>query len=317
MTEFTQRDTAPNQVPLNDKDTIGLGAAAILDPSSTMRVLNRQGLISYTNLPVGIDPFQRPVESGPYSDIDNNPEFASFWPHKLDSLPEGSFRVVSQVVAMALEAPAAERYERKIIVSGNEFGQTVDTQADTWDFVRGTERIREALGFKIKDGAVIGMPTPETVKAAAARQGVFVRLLADYGTIPPEDYLKSFAAGEYPIATMTEENYRHDIEDDHLTAIVLGGGPLRIGLQEAAVKNLLPTGDVNGCTDGIDTYTGLLRLVVSPHPQRDSEHYGTLGRQSLIVLGEEIGISADTTNEIIKTAQENALHFGMKVRELA
>ncbi len=152
--------------------------------------------------------------------------------------------------------------------------------------------------------------------------GVEIQFFPKVGVISDIDYLRAFADGKYPVSTKEELQYMHDIQDDHITAMVLGGEPLKQALAEVASRAIADarrplrrnrsTGDTASM---IDTFTAILRAVVS-RGTTDVPFILERGRSTLIKRGEALGLTAEKTQEILEHAQETGRTMGLKVREL-
>lgn len=167
--------------------------------------------------------------------------------------------------------------------------------------------------------ALVAIPSPETIKKSCAEMGVEIELFNGMGLISPHEYVQSYSEGKYPVATGNETYYAHDIQDDHLTGVILGGVELRDALAEVS-KGVLETendeaiGDLAG---RIDTFTTVLRSVVAPSISTAGEAYGErLGRRTLYQEGERLGFSHDTVEVILSTAQKNATDLGIEITHL-
>lgn len=264
-----------------------------------------------TNLPKGIDVFANP-------DLDL-PEQTDIRLGVLDELPEGEY-VISRIIdddGYPLEI------KRVIPVIDSPMGKVVGTEAwgsdVKWPLQSGTEELMGSLGYIVVevDGhqVIAAVPTPETIQKAAHDLGVEVHVfLDDRPYVDGRDYLDSFAKGEYPIG-----KYPHDVEDDHITAMVLGGKPLKDALSVAS-EDVLLTGDENAiklAAGTIDKFTAQLRGIISDHTQLRGETYGRQqGRATLHEYGAKLRIPPEVVEEILATAQENARGFGMSVKEL-
>ncbi len=191
-----------------------------------------------------------------------------------------------------------------------------------WSMQSDATELMQSLGYEVEQTAhgpeLSAVPTPETVRAAAGLSGVDIRFFSDVEHISGSDYLQTFADGQYPVSTKTETMYWHDIDDDHLTAMVLGGEPLKQSLSEVAKEALAKGGDaIDGIAARVDTFTATLRGVISAHQQIAGEAYGLeMGRSTLIRQGEELGIKPEETQKILEQAQARARALHMNVKQL-
>ena len=221
---------------------------------------------------------------------------------------------------------------RRIEVRENESGKTILNESFSYG---GQISVSEdALGLMQEIGYdigsvwisrvpnITGVPTPETLKAAAGLMGVEIQFFPKVGVISDIDYLRAFADGKYPVSTKEELQYMHDIQDDHITAMVLGGEPLKLALAEVASRAIADarrplrrnrsTGDTASM---IDTFTAILRAVVS-RGTTDVPFILERGRSTLIKRGEALGLTAEKTQEILEHAQEIGRTMGLEVMEL-
>lgn len=174
-----------------------------------------------------------------------------------------------------------------------------------WIINDGGEPLMRELGFVVESNdddvsTITAAPTPDTLYRSAQEFGVDIQFFTNPDTmyIKGPDYLKAFADKKYPVSF---GHYKHDIEDDHLTGVVLGGEPLKSALSEVATA-ALAGGDkaVRQTTDGIDIFTNMLRDLTLPRPNP------FVSEDSLIKLGNQMGIATDKIDTIIKTARDRA-----------
>ncbi len=261
-----------------------------------------------TDLPEGVNPFS---EDG---HID---------PKKMDELAAGNFTLISKGGESDLYDSGPDR---KISVRKTDAGKVIGNGAFQyyWEIGPGkTGRLMESLGFEVNDSTendfVTGVPTPETLVKVSAQHGVAIELIrGDEHYVDGPTYLGAFKAGKYPVSLGTESAYRHDTEDDHITAMVLGKEPLRDALAEAADK-ALGSGDrkrIDMAAQDIDTFTATLRSIVSPGILLGEAYGRQSGRRTLLQYGERLGISEDTVSTILSTAQATARELGIEVKEL-
>lgn len=201
--------------------------------------------------------------------------------------------------------------------NGNVVGRESFSNTD-WFLGSGMKGIMTGLGYVIEDDRIVGIPTPETLRHAAARMGIDIEFF-DAGYISGPDYLQAFSDRKYPVAIGTEGFYKHDIEDDHITAMALGGDPLKESLAAVSAEALgsEDEGVISSTARDIDTFTATLRAVISPHKDLLGEAYGeTQGRRTFLDIAYRIGIDQETATQILATAQQNAHELGIPVTEL-
>ena len=270
-----------------------------------------------TNIPDGIDVLHIPNDSAL--------EYSTVIPSGLDSLSPGEYTTHGLEDSGDFFAGGKQESEKKIKINLNQYGKTVSSDSLRARFMLSQDagQLVQVVGFDVSEANsgvfISGIPTPETVKSACSLVGVDVRLMPEFKTIPGEDYLGAFAAEQYPVATADENSYAHDIEDDHITAMVLGGEPLKKALATAA-KEALSTGDQNMIkkrTYEIDNFTATLRGVVSDCVSLLGEAYGSeMGRATLIKSGQAMGLEPETVEEILATAQESGRALGLDIKNL-
>jgi hypothetical protein len=149
--------------------------------------------------------------------------------------------------------------------------------------------------------------------------GVDVELLPNTGQASPRDYLKVFSEGKYPVATRDESYYEHDIQDDHLLGVVLGGDELKNALAVAATSALETENDdvIGTVTEAIDRFTQTLRAVVATSPTTGEAYGENMGRATLNRHGNAAGIPSTEVEKILKAAQERAPAYSFSVKQLA
>lgn len=302
----------------------GAGGLAVAEAVSNETTTMVNGREYRTNLPVGLDIFE--VSSTQLDRLDD----ATFDPTKLDAIPIGQFSVSGTEEQLdEWFKPKPVTVSRPVAVRETDKGKVIDlesfgAEASRWRIEPGTSELMTALGYVVaKNGGgydtIAAVPTPETVKKAAAEQGVEIEFFPEHGYIPGSKYLTAFKEGKYPASSGKSVQYKHDIEDDHLTAMVLGGEPLKEALSTAATAALETNDDstINTISQSIDTFTATLRAVIASHSQLLGEAYGKeSGRQTLEECGEDCGIAPEVTAQILATAQAKAHTLNMPVNEL-
>ncbi len=288
--------------------------------------------IVQTNLPLDVD-----VVSKLY-----DPSFSfqskSDWlnPAAFDQLAAGIFTIREEAKA-----------DQHLVISETKLGKVVgglvlDRVWFSTDFSNVSAPLLQPFGYVIssdepfrvsREGAILShdyegdyklqhlaaVPAPETLRRAAADQGVRVRLLPDYGLIPPDAFLAAYAEDEYPVATGRFSEYHHDIDDDHITAIKLGAALLRTHLADAA-QYAIGSKDsqlMGYTTSSIDSYTSELRSTIARHPLDvfDKTRMSDEKRvDSLVHTGRTLGIRPHITRRILKRSLEQAHDLGVPVR---
>lgn len=308
----------PETIHHTSETTAALGSKALLgaeEMAGDMRTTTVGNVVCMTDLPAGFEP----TPADEYAD----PANMTFPVSQLDALPHGNYQVTgSRMRNNEYFEMVPIPFRKTIETSPHNGGTVVNAESmgyGNWRIQPDSTRLMEALGYRIADqnGEVVvdGVPTPATVKEAARKLGVDIHFFEDADIIPGDQYLGVIAAGKYP-ASYGE--YKHDIEDDHLTAVVLGAEPLRDALAQVASASLKGEGlPVNQAALRIDQLTAVLRAVISSHSEFQGEEFGTQkGRQSFMVRAAEIGIAHDQADAILRTAQANAKAYGLDVKEL-
>ncbi|CAN5415103.1 hypothetical protein BH10PAT3_BH10PAT3_0230 [soil metagenome] len=303
-----------------DKGSIAVGASpelVSLNPvegltnGNALRQITLGGQEFDTDLPENTDIFNEDTEG------------SQIIPSKLDGLPVGGFVVSrNETYFDDLGNDVVHRVERRIDVMQSEKGKAVNVNAfansnhDTWILNPTTENLMTQLGFLVDGKNIKAFPTPDTVVATAHNLGVEIQLIPEAGQLSSRDYLRVFADGKYPVSTANETYYKHDIQDDHLPAVILGGMPLKVALQGVA-KEAIASGDqekMNDVTGAVDGFTARLRGVV--YDGVGAAYGREMGRGTLIKAGRALGLSDEVTQGILEHAQESAKGFGIEITEL-
>lgn len=261
--------------------------------------------------PAEAEPFSRNIELGGVTYETNLPESVDAFnldswkhlqvrPEELDKLPAGSFRISNA------------SNKREITVFETEHGKAIDAEAiGKFGLQRGVETLMTDLGYLIEgepgDRKVKAVPTPDTLKSAAAKLDVDIEFMdTEDKYIKGRDYLEAYRDKKYPASL---KDYQHDIEDGHLTAVVLGGEPLKIALSDVADRALAKWQEaIDHAAVWLDNFTNELRYAVHGDDPEDETRLDRAGNQ--------LGLAPETTQEILRTAQENARAYGLEVKEL-
>lgn len=260
------------------------------------------------DLPPGI----LPSEPTPPGEHPSHPFYRPLLPSALEELPAGSYTVQKPT------SPNVRDFDRYINVTEDPEGKRINYIADGLHMNLGrNNNLMTKLGYTFERGLngieVGSVPLPSLLQRRAAELGVDVQFFPDQKVIDSPSYLDAFAKGAYPVSTASAEYYTHDTQDDHLTAMVLGGEPLKTALQEAAIEALSSDTNLDNIAGGFDQFTAYLRGTVSPTYNMMQLPYG---RNTMHVAGERIGLTPEKVDEILATAQNNALAFGMEVNDL-
>jgi len=251
-----------------------------------------------------------------------------------DKLPVGEYIISGQTEEMNdMGETSIVETVRPIKIVAVESGKAITVDSleysdSSWTLTEGSDELMTALGYEIAEVEgkldIAAIPTPETAQVAARKLGVDLEYIdTEYALIPGKEYLRAYADGKYPAS---KKNFKHDFEDDHITAMVLGGETLKKALKVAATEGLrdgeVIVYETHSKTDlaatSLDSFTAELRAVVAPHAQIAGEAYSEQqGRKTLYTRGARIGMSHETVDEILATAQANARKFNMPVKNTA
>lgn len=315
----------------------GVAAAALAasmeagaeEPRQT-HTIERHGVEYQTDLPEGIDIFK-----------DN--EYAEPLEEELilaetDKLPIGTYTVTGQKdVSDGFGGEQIRDISRTISIVPVESGKavTIESLGDRvlWPLQVGTGDLLNDMGYVVDDvegeQTLVAVPTPETAQAAVKKLGVDLEYLEtdEEGYIDGKSYLTSYAAGKYPAS---KKHYQHDVEDDHLTAMVLGGDLLRDTLQTAARESLVDGDQIAFNEDGVtktkidlaasrlDDFTATLRGVIAPHRELAGEQFSAHnGRRTLRNAGAALNIDAETVDAILATTLASAKKYHLPITDVA
>ena len=314
-TKIIEQDENPQEIPYELYQAVIPESVQLDTEVAPERPIVIDGREYQTNLPEGVQLIE---PKG------NSLKSAELIPKDFDALRPGKY-IVHGGAEKGTNGEISEEI-RRIEVRENESGMTIlcDPPLGNIPVERDALELMQALGFDVSWGVggrpIAGVPTPETIKAAAALLGVEIQLFPETNSISGPDYLRAFADGKYPVSTKSYYYYRHDIGDNHITAMVLGGEPLKQALAEVATRVLAGThelGNIDGTASAIDAFTAALRAVVSETELSFKEAYRSQsGRSTLIKRGEALGLTAEKTQEILEHAQEMGRTMGLEVMEL-
>lgn len=318
--DLHEKDPSIPQTDEMTKRKMGNGALTeTLDASPKRKIDLKDGQFD-TDLPEGINPFE---DEGARSSMMRPGLNDYILPSAMDDIPSGHYTISGHIDDPMSFGPPS-KIERTIDVIDGESGKTISIESLRGDWYEepdpGAGQLLAKLGYTLnEEGRMIAVPTPETVKRVAHDNfGIEIELVPDEGRLSAKRYIGVFAEGKYPVSTGTEPYYKHDIEDDHLTAMALGGKQLQDALHVSA-KNILQDGksDLDKIAGAIDTYTVTLRAIVADYSLVVGEPFGKeKGRETLRRYGSSLGIPTETTDEIIATAQQRAKELGMNVHDL-
>jgi hypothetical protein len=307
---------ATNELPVSPTET---GEPDMPQPQASETAARSSriefGGVAYdTNLPEGVNPY------GEASHVRQ----AKLLPNELDKLQLGNYFVSTTETDPWADVPKEREVRHEINIIDGERGKTVNTGASNlpWTLQEGTAELMRVLGYVVeeKNGVerIVAFPTPETVKSAAQLVGVDIEFFPDDEFIPGAKYLGAYADGKYPVSTKEIDMYKHDIEDDHLTAMVLGGEPLKNALAEVATQALHQGAEaIDGTARRIDVFTATLRAVIRGHGNLQGEAYGAeQGRKTLHEEGTKMGLNHEVVETILTQAQEIARQLDLEPTKL-
>ncbi len=233
---------------------------------------------------------------------------------ELDKLPVGEFMVAGTTTYQDREGQTHNQdLISRVIISETPQGKAIDEShldgGTGWIMAQKSAPLMEALGFVVGDKnglvkEVKAVPTPLSLEAAAAKLGVDIVFFPEAVIIDGVSYLKAYEDKKYPVSF---GYYQHDIEDDHLTGVVLGGESLKAALSDYATKSLNHP-EEKATQHGaqlIDTFTALLRNTAL------SDLLSGGSEDGLYRVGESMEISREKVSEIITEAKSKAKLFGI------
>lgn len=297
-----------------------------LSPPQELQNVMLDDLELLTNVPQNVTVFN----------YDRGRQEVTIIPSATDSLEEGSYTIQSedQSIPSDIDFDATVPIYKEISLKQTEKGKMINANSisesvrSTIEILPNIAGLMGQLGFTFEtktnsyDGtqydSLLALPTPETFKENCRALGIDVELFQDDGLIPPKQYVQSYSEGKYPVATGVELYYVHDIRDDHITGVVLGGDELRDAHAEVSQSALSSNDEelIGQMAGGIDSFTNTLRSVIADGGTL-GEAYGTrMGRSTLYRVGKNIGLSNETVEAILLKAQERAISFGIQIKEL-
>lgn len=191
-----------------------------------------------------------------------------------------------------------------MVVDAECFAPTFGEDTSPWTFLGDSEGLLLALGYELSEDEsgmyISGVPTPETLQSAAAKQGIDIEFF-DGKEIHTPEYLGAIARGKYPVAY---GYFDHDIGDDHITAFLLGGDSLRNCLQRVAQSALqLDRAEQDKLTADIDAFTNLYRGVISAGVDTNMAA-GKTGREWVLEAGKRIGLTEVEIEDMLRAGVE-------------
>ncbi len=293
-----------------------LAARRVLEESSITedtRTVEMEGTSYVTNIPASAELF----DNSPYDDWGGARGIDSIRPKGIDDVQPGIYFVEEQT-------PHDEGYKfrRELKIIETEYGKALTLDSlDNPSITIGSKAKkffqRFGFAFEQKDGESDGelgqlsaVPSPETVQQNAELFNVDIAITDSSSVISPEEYIKYYADGKYPVAA-SGSYYFHDIEDDHFPGVILGGEELRDSLSGAAELALQSRDSerIGATTDAIDKFTAALTGVIAG--SRIGDAYGPeLGRQTVRDCAKDLDISREKADEIVDLIRSRALKAG-------
>ena len=277
-----------------------------------------------TNIPDGIDVFA-PADS----EISSKKPYEQVNPGKLDELPGGIYEIkgtdptkeenfiigTTNKVSKSMEIVLYN--DGKYLSSVNQIGNLRPEAGPE------SNTLLEKVGFVFTDERTL-IPTPLTAQKKLKEAGIDAELFPDTGIIPPTEYVEAFRNGKYPIATGEEGYYSHDIQDDHVTGVILGGEVLKNTLSKALESKIsedgtpiVPIEEIGVLAENIDRFTQTLRAVTTESSVVLGEAYGIeKGRQTLFKYGMAIGMDEEQIGQILEASQQKARELELPVKQL-
>lgn len=267
------------------------------------------GELYTTDLPAGVEIFSQDAKSATHDPLNMR---------DLDKLEPGNYSI--WFAGEDQEAPYV--VARSVIMRQGPKGLVIDRDCyappfdeegkpvNNWPLGKSTSPVMLALGFEIGTDEhgrrVTSVPTPNTLYAAAAEQGVTIEFFEEEEIRTPE-YLGANSRGNQPVSYAF---YDHDAGDDHITARVLGGEPMTAGLQRISTEALKQNKDVqDSCTLGIDSFTGVFREALSHG--LDTDWAGWSAKEWVMSEGLLIGLTEPEIEAMLEVGISNADRLGM------
>jgi hypothetical protein len=180
----------------------------------------------------------------------------------------------------------------------------------------GGQRFLENLGYLFINNQIYA-PTPETFKAFCAKHGVDVEIHRSKTRLKYPEYLKAYIEKKYPIGALDSNSYSHDIQDDHITAIIIGGPELQKTISKS-IRCILEAGTQspeNLCIN-LDSFTAHFRVILLNDISKNQKYGKEKGRQTLYEVANLLQISPERVDELISIAQQRSINFGLQPKEL-
>ncbi len=114
---------------------------------------------------------------------------------------------------------------------------------------------------------IVGLPTPNTLSKKLNEMGLkhkFISKATAKGFTPVKDYVRAFSESSYPIGISNLEEYKHDIQDDHLSGILCAGGQRVLEALQPFALSAIESGDEQKIIDTgetIDKITFAIRTI--------------------------------------------------------
>ena len=278
------------------------------DEQLNMRTLVVNGQQFLTDLPEGVELFGEDTNDATKHPLN---------PRDLDKLDPGAYTIYfageDQLEPYVPARSIVMRHGPKgLVVDSESFTPTFDGDSAGWVFRLGSERLLHALGYEFasdeSDSYISGVPTPETLRKAAAEYGVEVEFFDEKEIRSPE-YLATVADGKYPVSYAY---FDHDIGDDHITAFLLGGGLLKGSLSRVAQDALqLDRVEQDRITAEIDNFTGLYRGAIAEGVDAPMSSDGKTGRQYVHESGKEMGLTESEIEDMLQVGLARSKDFAV------
>ena len=208
-----------------------------------------------------------------------------------------------------------------LVIDSDSLFPSYDEGIDRWTYEGGGAKILRALGYELSLDAngkevVTGVPTPETLRKAAAEQGIDIEFFDEGEQIQGPKYLDAFARGKYPVSYMY---YDHDISDDHFTALVLGGDSMKAGLQRVAQEALKQDEDTQHITaSGMDAFTSYYKWAFAYGLDTLVEDTDLTARELVVRGGQQYcGLTEAEVEDMFEVGIAKAKELGMIDSEVA
>lgn len=183
-------------------------------------------------------------------------------------------------------------------------GRSNLVQLPTVDRDPAIRKMMERLGYQF-DGDAIYQPSPYTFQRYCEQEGIAVEILPDVSKIEEAQYNDGYRRGVYIIGAL-DGFYSHDIQDDHVTALLLGEPELQTAIQEGVRS-------IDCSCEDIDAFTASYRKAISPLALRMDGHTWLMIMHNVAA---RIGISEAKIDHLLRIGLQRAEEFDLILTDL-